>query len=172
MPSGSYRLAGGVVESFRCAAGPAGWRYVATRTDGLALDLAVDAAWRPVRLVASGSAELRGGAVGPDLLWRRGDDEHAATAAGFTGDSPAFAVVTARMLALDVGATARVRLVRLSHALGALTVEQGWGRTPDVEGVERYEAADLATGERRTVHLAGDVVVDATDVDLLSLTRS
>ena len=182
MPSGSYRLTdpGGAqaVEEFRCAAGPAGWRYVATRTDTggrplLALDLAVDDRWRAVRLVASaGGVELRGGVAGPEALWRRGDVGHAAGAAGFTGDSPAFAVVTARLLGLDVGGTARVRLVRLSPALGALTVEEGWGRTPDVEGVERYEAADLATGERRVVHLAGDVLVDATGVDLLTLTLS
>ena len=158
MPSGSYRLADGGVERFRCAAGPAGWRYVGTRDDGLVLDLAVDAAWRPVRLlVTAGGVELRGGAAGPELLWRRGDDEHRATAAAFTGDSPAFAVATARLLRLDVGATARLPLVRLSAALGALDVEEGWGRTPDVDGVERYEAADLSTGERRTVHLAGDV---------------
>ncbi len=172
MPAGSYRLGSGVVEEFRCAAGPAGWRYVATRTDGLALDLAVDAAWRPVRLLLTGPAgELRGGAVGPELLWRRGEDEHRADAAGFTGDSPVFALVTARMLGLAVGGTARVRLVALSPALGALTVEQGWGRTPDVEGVQRWEAADLATGERRVVHLADDVVVDADGVALLTLTR-
>lgn len=171
MPSGSYRLADGTVEEFRCAAGPAGWRYVGTRSDGLSLDLAVDAAWRPVRLVVSGPVELRGGAAGPELLWRRDDVEHRAAAAAFTGDSPAFAVTTARMLGLAVGATVRVRLVRLSAALGALTVDEGWGRTADVEEVQRYEAADLATGERREVHLAGDVVVDATGVDLLTLSR-
>lgn len=171
MPAGSYRLDDGTVETFRCAAGPAGWRYVGTRP-GWSLDLAVDAAWRPVRLLVSGAGELRGGAVGPDLLWRVGDHEHRASAAAFTGDSPAFLVATARMLALGVGATARVPLVRLSAALGALTVEEGWGRTPDVEEAERYEVADLATGERREVHLVGDVVVAATGVVLMSLTRA
>lgn len=181
MPSGSYRLSDSdgpyAVEDFRCAVGPAGWRYVATRTDPdgrplLALDLAVDDRWRAVRLVVSaGGAELRGGVAGREAVWRRGDAEHAAAAAGFTGDSPCFAVATARLLGLEVGATARLRLVRLSVALGALSVDEGWARTADVEQCERYEAADLATGERRTVHLAGDVVVDATGVELASLTR-
>ncbi|MCW2776388.1 MAG: hypothetical protein JWN17_113 [Frankiales bacterium] len=170
MPAGSYALAGGTVEEFRCAAGPRGWRYVGTRP-GWTLDLTVDAAWRPVRLlVVAGGVELRGGAVGPELVWRRGEVEHAAEAVGFTGDSPAFAVVTARQLRLDVGGTARLRLVRLSPALGALTVDEGWGRTPDVEEAERYEVADLASGERREVHLVGDVVVAATGVELASLT--
>lgn len=183
MPSGRYGLSGHDgplgVEQFRCAAGPAGWRYVATRTDpdgrpAGTLDLTVDAAWRVVRLYATaGEAELRAGVAGPDAVWRRGeDDERTTAAAGFTGTSPAFAVVTARLLALDVGVTARVRLVRLSEALGALTVDEGWARTPDARGVERWETADLATGERRVVHLAGDLVVDATGVALLSLTRS
>lgn len=182
MPSGSYLLSDAdgpyAVESFRCAAGPAGWRYVATRTDPdgralLALDLAVDDRWRAVRLVlAVGSAELRGGVVGPEAVWRSGGTEHAAEAAGFTGDSPAFAVATARLLALDVDRAVRLRLVRLSAVLGALTVDEGWGRTADVAGVQRYEAADLATGERRVLHLAGDVVVDATGVTLQTLTRA
>ena len=182
MPSGSYLLSDHdgpyAVESFRCAAGPAGWRYVATRTDPdgrplLGLDLAVDDRWRAVRLVlAVGGAELRGGVVGPEAVWRRGADEHATPAAGFTGDSPAFAVATARLLALAVGGTARLRLVRLSAALGALTVDEGWGRTADEQGAERYEAADLATGGRRVVHLVDDVVVDAGGVDLQTLTRA
>ncbi len=171
MPAGSYLLDGGTVEEFSCAAGPLGWRYVGRRP-GWSLDLTVDAAWRPVRLlVASGGSELRGGAVGPGVVWQRDGVEHATTAAAFTGDSPAFAVVTARLLGLSVGATSRARLVRLSDALGALTVEEGWARTPDVQETERYEAADLATGERREVHLAGDVLVAGTGVVLAALTR-
>ncbi len=182
MPRGSYALSGpdGPIgtEHFSCAAGPAGWRYVGRRESpdgrptGL-LDLTVDASWRVVRLHAeAGAWSLRGGVVGAQAVWRRGDAEHSERAAGFTGTSPAFAVGTARLLALEPGGTARLRLVRLSGALAALTVDEGWGRTPDVAGVERYEAADLATGERRVVHLAGDVVVDGTGVDLLTLTQS
>ena len=36
--------------------------------------------------------------------------------------------------------------------------------------VVRWEADDLATGERRRLHLAGDVVVEAPGVRLLELT--
>ena len=185
MPSGAYLLdvpdgATGppAVERFSCAAGPLGWRYTAVRetADGRPLgrlDLVVDAAWRAVRLDATaGGWTLRGGAAAAELVWRRGEQEHRAPAASFTGDSPAFLVATARLLGLAVGVQRRVRLVRLGEGLAPLTVEEGWGRTPDVEEAERYEAADLATGERRVVHLVGDVVVDGTGVDLLSLTRS
>jgi hypothetical protein len=174
-----------LVERFACAAGPAGWRYTASREDedgrpAGTLDLTVDRAWRILRLHAeAGGWELRGGVAGDRTVFRRGPEEHDAVAAGFTGTSPAFAVVTARLLGLAPGVTARLRLVRLSDALAPLTVDEGWGRTEDapadlpagVDAVERYEVADLATGERRVVHLAGDVVVDATGVVLLSLTR-
>ncbi|MGZ4143671.1 MAG: hypothetical protein ACXVPP_00750 [Actinomycetota bacterium] len=58
MPSGLYRLfdADGVprgTEQFRCAPGPAGWRYFSTVQDvhgTTNVDLSVDAAWRPVRV--------------------------------------------------------------------------------------------------------------------------
>lgn len=180
---GSYRVdgpSGPAIERFSCGAGPAGWRCTATREDGdgrllATLDLTVDRTWRTVRLSAeAGGWQLRGGVAGDRVLWRRGGQEHAAVAAGFTGSSPVFAVATARLLGLAPGGTARVRLVRLSDALAPLTVDEGWGRTADLPGgagVERYEVADLATGERRVVHLVGDVVVDATGVDLVALTR-
>jgi hypothetical protein len=35
--------------------------------------------------------------------------------------------------------------------------------------VERYETADLASGQRAAVHLAGDVVLAATGVELDAL---
>jgi hypothetical protein len=35
--------------------------------------------------------------------------------------------------------------------------------------VERYEVADLATAERRVVHLAGDVVLEAPGLELADL---
>lgn len=70
MPTGRYIVLGedGAPigeESFRCAPGPAGWRYVSDiRLDVPEphverVDLAVDSGWRPVRLrVATGSHEL------------------------------------------------------------------------------------------------------------------
>ena len=169
MPSGTYLLHGehgdpDVVERFSCAPGPAGWRYVATRDDGGRLDLTLDAGGRCVRLLAAaGGWEGRGG-VADAARWRRGADEHEEQAAGFTGTSPSYAVATARLLGLEVGEQRRVRLVALTEpALAARTVDEGWALTAveDRDGlaVARYEVADLQTGERRVVHLAGDVVV-------------
>lgn len=185
MPSGSYLLSGreGVWarEDFRCGPGPAGWRYVGERTDpatGAALgrvDLTLDAAGRAVRLLVTGGGwELRGGAAGPDVLWRRGEDERTERAAGFTGTSPAYAVACVRLLALAVGDRRRVRLVAVTEpALATRVVDEGWTLTgvDSHDGLEvaRHEVADLTTGERRVVHLAGDVVVAADGVVLASL---
>ncbi|MCW2665487.1 MAG: hypothetical protein JWN57_449 [Frankiales bacterium] len=185
MPTGAYLLSDHdgpyAVERFTCAPGPAGWRYTATRSDpGTGaplgrLDLTLDGAGRAVRLeLAAGGWELRGGMAGASAVWRRGEAERTATAAGFTGTSPAFAVATARLLGLSVGDPRRVRLVRVGdEALAARTVEEGWARTVVTDSgglpVERYEAADLATGERRVLHLVGDVVVDGTGIALLEL---
>jgi hypothetical protein len=183
VPSGSYQLSGhdGVwaVERFRCDSGPAGWRYVGERTDPRSgaplgrVDLTVDAAGRTARLLVHGGGwELRGGASGPDVLWRRGEDERLERAAGFTGTSPAYAVATVRLLALEPGQPRRVRLVAVTEpALATRTVDEGWSLT-GVEhrgglDVARYEVADLTTGERRVVHLAGDVVL-ATDGAVLT----
>jgi hypothetical protein len=188
VPAGSYLVSGRdgavAVERFRCAAGPAGWRYVATRADHATgaelgrLDLTLDAAGRAVRLlVAAGGWELRGGALGSRVQWRRGGAEHDAAAAGFTGTSPAYAVATAQLLRLPAGGRRRVRLVAVTEpALGTLAVDEGWALT-GVERhggltVERYEVADLATGERRVVHLSGDLVVDATGVELTGVEPS
>jgi hypothetical protein len=153
---GSYRRAD-TVEHFTCGAG----RYTSRTDDGDTLDLTTDHG-RVRRLVADFDGwTVKGGSVGDELLWVRGEEEHRAVAAGFTGDSPAFDVAVARMLGLDVGATAQVLLVELMLPVGAArTVRQGWGRveSPDPE-VERYEVADLATAERWTVNLAGPVVI-------------
>ena len=111
--------------------------------------------------VVSGAWELRGGAVGPDVVWRRGPDERTARAAGFTGPSPAYDVVVARRLALPVGQVRRLRLVEVTEpVLATRTVEVQWARAPDTQGTERYDVTDLATGERRVVHLLDDLVVD------------
>lgn len=158
---GRYRV-GEAVEAFSCGAGPLGWRYTATRDDGDAVDLTVDTAGRVVRLVSAHDGwSVRGGAVGAELLWTRGEDEHQARAAGFTGSSPSYDVAVARMLALEVGQSRRLALVELTEPVGAaLTVEHAWARTEGRdEGVDRYEVADLATGERWVVHLAGEVLV-------------
>jgi hypothetical protein len=162
---GRYRL-GDVVEDFSCGAGPQGWRYVSHRSastlGGDSLDLTLDAAGRCVRLLARFDGwEVRGGSVEPDLLWTRGEDEHRAVAAGFTGSSPAFDLATARLLRLEVGESRQLLLVELADPVGAaLTVTHAWLRTAGPEDdVSRYEVADLATGDRWVLHLTADALV-------------
>lgn len=177
MPSGVYELADGSRESFSCAAGPVGWRYVAP-----GVDLTVDGGGRQVRVsLTSGGWSLRGGVAGPSVLWvRSGADtaERSETAAGFTGDSPGFLVAATRLLRLTPGARARLRLVRVSGpALATRVVEQGWELTgvtshPTELGplpVGAYRVADLDTGEVAPVHVAGDVVLAAPGIELVSL---
>lgn len=198
MPRGTYHhldpdgsLVG--VEVFSCAPGPSGWRYVSQVYDDASaplgrVDVTVDDRWRQVRVqVTAGGWTLRGGLAGPEAVWVRlpadtppseGGDEQTATAVGFTGRSPAFAVATARMLRLDLLDRRRVRLVGVTEpACVALPVDEGWALV-DVEEhatdsgplrVERYEVADLATAERRVVHLAGDVVLEAPGLELADL---
>jgi hypothetical protein len=178
-------------ERFSCAPGPVGWRYVSKTyaPDGTVLattDLTLDSRSRPLRLdVRSGDWQVRGGAV-DGVAWVRAAADPAGGQAveghdrahGFTGTSPAFLVATARMLGLAVGASSRVRLVELTEpVLAPRTVDQGWQLAGvDVHdtdtgplAVERYLVADLATGEQRTVHLAGDVVIAAPGIELEEL---
>ena len=148
---GRYRV-GDVVETFSCD----DERYVGLREDGDSVELTGD------RVVALHDGwEVRGGRVGEELLWVRGSEEHRATALAFTGTSPAYDVQVAWLLAMEVGAARRVRLVELTEPVGAArTVEQSWTRGPGPEPeVERYDVADLATGERWVVHLSGLVLV-------------
>jgi hypothetical protein len=177
-------------ERFSCAPGPAGWRYVSQvlAPDGSQLesvDLTVDSQWRALRVeVRAAGWLLRGGVAGADTVWSLAPDEssaavpEAARAAGFTGRSPAFAVVTARMLGLTQGRPARVRLLLLTGTGGQpLPVDEGWALTGVTTHatdaaplpVERYEVADLASGQRRVIHLAGDVVLDAPSLELAEL---
>jgi len=104
--------------------------------------------------------------------------ERSARAAGLTGRSPAFLVATARLLRLSAGARARVRLVAVTEpVLGTRLVDEDWSlvtvATHPTETVPlpvtRYDVADLATGELRVVHLAGDVVVAAPGLELDAL---
>lgn len=164
---GSYRL-GAVIERFSADEE----RYVGIREDG-----------DRVELTAGGRLEalhdgwyVRGGSVGDEVLWVRGDDEHSAKAIGFTGSSPTYDVALVGLLGLDVGQGRRVTLVEISEPVGAArTVEQGWARTGcDEPEVDRYEVADLQTGERWVVHLSGGVLISregARTSVLLDLTR-
>jgi hypothetical protein len=172
-------------ERFSCARGAQGWRYVAEVLDpsgGAAIggiDVTVDDAWRQLRVeVSAGSLVVRGGRSGGEMVWLRDTDEDSAAAYGFTGRSPAFLIVTARLLALAPGASTAIRLVDLTEpSLATFPVEQLWTLTevtPYEAGslslpVERYEIVDRDSGQRRTLHLAGDVVLDAPGIELTEL---
>lgn len=153
---GAYDL-GRTVERFTCSPG----RYTSRTDDGDTLELETDHG-RVRRLVAAFDGwAVRGGVVGDEVRWVRGEEEHRAVAQGFTGASPAFDVVTAELVALAPGETRTVTLVELTLPVGAaLTVRHGWARLADPDpGVERYQVDDLATGERWTVSLADGVVI-------------
>ena len=158
---GRYQVADRV-ERFACGAGPDGWRYTATDDAGDTLDLTVDDQGVVRRVLADFDGwAVRGGALGDEVLWVRGEQEHSAVAAGFTGSSPGFELATARLLRLAVGETRRVVLVELTEPVGAArTVTRGWARTEGPEaGVDRYEVADLDSGERWVLHVAGEILV-------------
>lgn len=187
MPSGSYLLSGHdgpyAVERFSCAAGPAGWRYVATREQpgtGAplgSLEVVLDVRGTALRVqVETRGWLLRGGVVGPDALWRRGDVERSSPAAGYTGSSPVWVLATTRLLARATAAVS-VRLVRLGdEALATSVVDERWERTGssrhDGLDVERWVTADLGSGEQRVVHVAGELVLTAPGVSLLDLDRA
>ena len=168
--SGAYRLSGHdgpyAVERFTCGATADGWRYEGTREGGrIELELVAGT----VRLhVEGGGWVLRGAASGGHVVWRRGREEHESVADGFTGSSPAFLLVGARL------ARPRLSLVEVTEPVLATRVTtQAWtslGREDhDGIGVDAWRVDDLATGERRTVRLAGDVVVEAPGVQLVEL---
>jgi hypothetical protein len=186
-------------ERFSCAPGPAGWRYHAQvlapdgRTPTGLVDVTTDARGSQIRVeVRAGGWVVRGRVAGAETVWVRtgaagqdttegtieGTGEETATAVGFTGRSPGFLVAVARLLRLRAGASSRERLVALTDpGLAPLPVEMSWSLTmveqyPTQVGplpVERYETQDLASGQRAAVHLAGDVVLDATGVELDAL---
>ena len=190
MPKGTYLHGDGVAEDFSCAAGPAGWRYASVLRAGDAVvgrvDVTLDGGGRQVRVeLAAGGWLLRGGVAGPDTVWLRtaageaAGVERSAAALGLTGPSPAFAVAVARRLRLSAGGSARCRLVAVTGpVLGTLLVDQQWRLAGVIEHptetaplpVARYEVTDLATGQTRTLHLAGDVLVGAPDLELTDLT--
>ena len=170
MPSGRYLLSGHdgafAVERFTCGEDADGWRYVGVRehpVDGSALgrsELLVDAVGRVLRLeIRGGGWHLRGGVVGAEVLWRRGDEERSAHAHGFTGTSPAYAVVATRLAA---GAEL-LRLVEVHDAvLATSVVDQRWTGRDEAWTSERRD-----TGEVGRWQLRDGVVVAGPGVALL-----
>src|SRR4051812_36069124 len=181
MPSGTYLHESDVEERFSCTPDGGGWRYTAHRSDGGTIELVADGRWRPARLqVTEGEHVLRGGASGAELLWVTAGREYSARATGFLGDSPGLLVAVARSLRLAEGERADVRLLLVTRpALAVRTVPQRWaftgvtwhdtGESGARLPVERYEITDLETGEISELHLAGDVVVAASGIELTDL---
>jgi hypothetical protein len=179
-------------EHFQCAPGPSGWRYVARRTTPSgdpagSVDLALDELGRPIRLeLTAADWQVRGAAL-DGVTWVRTDPtgthatEGNVRAHAFTGTSPAFLVATARLLRLTPSLSSsatRVRLVALTDpVLAPRTVDQSWAlverqaHTTDNGPltVEKYLVTALDTGEQHTVHLSGDVVLEAPGVELEDL---
>jgi hypothetical protein len=174
--SGSYLLSGHdgpyAVERFVCGEEPGGWHYVGRREDPESgadlgrIDLLADGGGRILRLeVSAGGWLLRGGVVGAEALWRRGDEERSEQAHGFTGTSPAYAIAATR-LAAAAGGSARLRLVAVhDSALATSTVDQAWRR----DGPGQWTVDDLATGERRQLEVRDDVVIAAPGIALTQI---
>ncbi|MFG2117398.1 hypothetical protein ACGFRB_32995 [Streptomyces sp. NPDC048718] len=177
-------------EHFSCAPGPSGWRYVARTTTPSgdptgSVDLAVDDRGRPIRLeLRTAHWQVRGAAL-DGVTWVRTDPTGAHATEGtvrahaFTGTSPAFLVALSRLLGLTPDSPgARVRLVAFTGpSLAPLTTDQSWSLVkseahPTDNGpltVDEYQVDDLDTGERHSVHLAGDVVLSAPGIELEEL---
>ena len=177
MHRGTYLLSGHdgpyALERLSCEASDGGWTCDAIRSDPASgaplgrLHLRVDPSGTTTRLhVEAGGWVLRGGCVGSDVLWRRGEQEHEVAASGFVGTSPAYALALVRRLALEVGERRRVRLVAVTEpVLATRLVDQAWTRV----GQDRWQVEDLATGERREVVIEDGLVVAGTG---LTLTRA
>lgn len=157
-----------------------GWRLRGGAAGGQTVWLRLPGSGGPAPGSGSGSGAGAGaGADAGDGTAAGGEAvERSAAALGLTGRSPAFLVAAARRLRLSAGGRARVRLVALSEpALGTRLVDEQWSLIAVVSHptdlgplpVARYDVLDLGTGETRSVHLAGDVVVAAPDLELTAL---
>jgi hypothetical protein len=199
VPTGEYLLTDPhdgtplAVERFRCARGPVGWRYVATRhlpgEEAVVgrVDVTVDDRWRQLRVeLAAGGWLVRGGLTAEGLAWvRRAEDgtgeaeEYVRPAVAFAGASPALLVCGARMAALAPEGQLDVPVIVLTApGLAAMTGRHRWrldGRTTHraEDGaevlVDDFTLLDLDLGAGGPVHLAGDVVLAAPGVDLADL---
>jgi hypothetical protein len=179
MPVGRYVVMDGEghpvgTEEFRCAPGPAGWRYfsrietILPEPHAEVVDLAVDGSWRPVRLrIDTTSHRLDLLAEAERLVGRR--DNHSldipfgpATELDYL--SPCFNAVTASRL--DRSADIDVVYVE-PFTLEHVSERQRYEMGPE-EGVDtpvgrfrarRWRYTSLSSGWTATFWLAGDVVV-------------
>jgi len=179
MPAGRYTVLDGSgrpvgTEAFRCAPGPAGWRYFSDIQTNVpephheVVDLVADSAWRPVRTrIHTGSHEILLTAEGNRLSgFRDGAAIEMTLGPEVELDyaSPAYNVVTANRL----GRTAEFDVVFLQpmtcepvmdrqryELLGDQEVATPAGRFAGV----RWRFVLLSSGWSRDMWFAGDVVV-------------
>jgi hypothetical protein len=184
MPAGRYTVMDGAglavgSESFRCGAGPAGWRYFAEietsspEPHGEIVDLVVDDRWRPLRLrVETGSHRLDL-SVGDGRLVGRRDGSDVDLPFGPETEldylSPCFNAVTANRLA----GTTEIEVVYLRPVTcepvplrqryelqGERDVDTPVGRFT----ARRWQYTALDSGWSRPLWVAGDVVVAYEDL--------
>jgi hypothetical protein len=184
MPAGRYAVQDGSgravgTESFRCAPGPAGWRYVAEIETSVpdphreVVDFVVDDRWRPVRLrIDTGSHDLTIVVEGDRARAVR-DGEPVDVPFGPDVEldyfSPCFNAVTARRL----GGTAEIDVLYLRPVTCDLvSVRQRY----ELEGEEkvstpvgrfradRWRFTALDSGFSRPLWVVGDVVVAFEDL--------
>ena len=184
MPAGRYIVMDGRgtavgTEEFRCAPGPAGWRYAGTistsspEPHGELVDFVVDSAWRPVRLrIDTGSHQLLASPGGDRLAGIR-DGEPLDVPFGPEVEidylSPSFNAVTA----IRLGRTADIDVVYLEPVTcQPVRVRQRYQRgaaeivdTPVGRfRATRWQYTALDSGWSRPFWLAGDVVVAYQDL--------
>jgi hypothetical protein len=179
MPSGRYVVMDGDgnpvgTEEFRCAPGPAGWRYFSEIQTGLPerhdeiVDLVVDAEWHPVRVrIATGSHEIELTASERSLTgWLDGEPAVLPWGRQMHIDylSPAFNAVTANRL----DASAEIDVVYLAPVSCEPTVQRqryeliGDDETATPVGrfqTRRWRYTTLDSGWTADLWVAGDVVV-------------
>lgn len=184
MPSGRYTVMDGRgtpvgTEEFRCAHGPAGWRYFATIETSVpephreVIDFVVDGDWRLVRLridtghrdieVAADEDRLLGSSYGEEIDLSWGPEVE------IDYLSPAFNAVTANRL----GGSAEIDVVFLKPVTcEPVRVRQRYELIgPEKKGTPvgtfettRWQYTALGSGFTRPFWLAGDVVVAYEDV--------
>ncbi len=173
----------GRAEAFSCAPGRAGWRYVSDR-----LDLACDTEFRPVRFVvtAADGSTLRGGGARLDdgtplLVWAHPDGSEAerqeqhVVAQVLLTSSPGSWVAAVKAvvrsgrrdlvitsLTVDLSGEG-VRTVRQQHRCH-LVATSTHPTDADPLRVQEWHLVERESGQRRTLHLAGDVLVAADGV--------
>jgi hypothetical protein len=179
VPQGRYVVMDGDgnavgTEDFRCAPGPAGWRYfseISTREPSPhdeIVDLVVDGSWRPMRVriatsshdvvLTAGGGALRGSLDGEPVIAPWGPDWHVDYL------SPAFNAVTANRLEH----TSDIEVVYLEPVTCTPTEERQRYELVGDEDVatpvggfsaRRWRYTALSTGWSRELWVAGDVIV-------------